>query len=484
MPRIAEKYDLGFYKADGMRVKRQASSNADEVGSIMRNFRSGKKRTNTKDSEKEMKKQTTPEKLIDESDGSRKDKIASQQNDKAKDVDAALEVTSTQRSPSAQIGSSSTLNTNSEGQEENTKYQNRGGVSEEVTDHVITVGSGPIFVHDPFPRSNNVESAPGTGTVVEETKVENLVVEAAQAKEPMDESFDGVIVTGDEEEVPEAASTPEQPGYGKGETKIIFPEGPHHPKPDTTWSLINERGMDEGYPISTDMESSKEESGPEKTSSSSSGTRIIFPGDGNTPPVPTTSDKDAVVVAPPQTVQTVGVLPVIRDAFPEDEVMNEIEETGEMADTPRKDKTAVKPVDNIAEKKLVDGTEENPAINDMPEKPAMDNMPEKPAMDGMAEKSAMDDIPEKPAMDVTAEKSETNMADNTKADATTGKPETEPAMSTNPEPQNKDANEKVAAVAVSGASTDLDKPEDTNTDDDQDDRKPFISKLFKNLFGN
>ncbi|XP_037780717.1 uncharacterized protein LOC119577106 [Penaeus monodon] len=458
-PRIAKKIDLGFYKPDeARRIKRQADTKPEDVESILLRFRSDKKITN-RDGSNEDDKDVKVEQLVDEPDVQKAVTVeGEQQQNRVEDSDT--------KSDDQQVTPESPQSTE---------------VSDEEKGPVFVVASGPIFVHDALPipaQKDEQETATGKGTVVEVdiTQTENALIEASladeSAEEHMDESFSGVEVSGEAEEQsePVRSSDGQDDAAETANRPIIFPEDPQPSNPDPTRSLINERGMDEGYPISSGQDVPSGDRGSEGTPRPASS--IIFPHD--TPP----SDHIGVESlaheeegpAEPQvtTVQTEAVVPVIRDAMPDltDMEMNpEINEIQDTDDAPEAGKMADKP------EMGTNGMSEKPSNEDPAGETKTDDAAGKPATEDATGTSAADDMVEDTAEKPTVDKTAESATGDTESRAEEGAED--PAIT---EKETPVTGAKPEALSDPGPS------QHSNTDG-QTGRQPLISQIFKGLFG-
>lgn len=469
-PRITKTIDLGFYRPDqARRVKRQADTKPEDVGSILLKFRKGKKKIN-KDGNNGDNKDMKLEQVVDEPDRQKVVKVEGElQQNGLGDTDLSEDPSVTLKTPQPTE------------------------ISDEEKGPVIVVASGPIFVHDalPIPAQKEEEEMPsGKGTVVEVevTQTENVLIEASLAEEPaeehMDESFPGLEVAGEAEEQngPAQTSDGQDDEAESANRPIIFPEDPQPPNPDPTRSLISERGMDEGYPISSGQDESSGSRGPKGTPPPESS--IFFPKDATTSSGGSSAEslareEEGPDVPEETTLQTVGVVPVIRDAMPEEEDMsdmavnpeiNEIKDTDEeapedeeMADSPEMD------VNGMTEKPAMEDPTKGAGTDDPTGKPAMENTAGKPSGGDMTkEEAVMEDAAEKPAVDKTTKPT---------ADATENKPkEVAEDSETSIKEEASVSDAKAEALSDPGTSQHSDA-------DSQTGRQPLISQIFKGLFG-
>lgn len=475
-PRIAKKIDLGFYKPDeARRIRRQADTKPEDVESILLKFRGGKKITNNDGTNKDNKDMKV-EQLVDEPEVQKPVELEGEQQQNV------IEESDT-KSEDQQVTPKSPLPTE---------------VSDEEKGPIIVVASGPIFVHDALPTpAQKEEQVPPTGkrTVVEVdiTQTESVLIEASladeSAEEHMDESFSGVEVAGEAEE----QSAPAQTSGGQDDAAetanrpIIFPEDPQPPNPDPTRSLINERGMDEGYPISSGQDAPSGDPGSEGTLPPASS--IIFPGD-DTPASETNGaesfarEEEGPDEPPVTTVQTVALVPVIRDAMQEGEEdltdmevnpeINEIQDTddapeaGEMADKPKMDTTG------MSEKPADEEPAEEARTDDVAEKPATADATENSSAEDTVEEPAAEDAAEKPTGDETVESTIGN-TDSRSEEGAEG-----PAINLGSE----SSTEKETPVTGAKPETLSDPAPAQHSDaDGQAGRQPLISQIFKGLFG-
>ncbi|XP_042236260.1 uncharacterized protein LOC121875695 isoform X2 [Homarus americanus] len=274
-----------------------------------------------------------------------------------------------------------------QGKEERTKIEVGG---EEETGPNILVGVGPIFVEEP----------------------EDLIIEAAEAEEPVDETMPGeVVVITKLENLKEGRETVTTKGSNTTTEKkpIIFPVLPEFTNPEglesVSSNVINTGSSNVENADKTIKNTSLPKGGTPPVPSSNT-LPIIFPRDDSQ--LQQNSDKtkaedvaatNAAIVKTPQDNTTDLAEGGLVTAAGEQSGIGQLGITVVMQDM------TVKPsINNISPQRVMNASDDKPEKDDM-EAPKMDDM-KAPEMGDMEEKSEMGDTEEKSEMGDTEEKSE------------------------------------------------------------------------------